>query len=364
MGLAFKGQADRGAVFNVELHGPRFRFALIGVPGPLMVWVSLLLRRLVIEEFGENFDGVVLDSDETTESFLSGEKSEHVFIISHFPRRELIDWLQREQIPVVVILDDAIKCVAWQMCGLGTGYLEAVRPVTQSLSLIQKANELKLRGTVSAKNLDINILSFSDHLARIVFGRPLFDIAALLAAGGYDPRFTIRQSIAANPEISGHTADIPADQHQLLRDVCDPMMAMVNGETDVEIIWRVALFYDGSSLRQPAPIALDLVGPARCLYYGPYLHLPVGQYEGVLMVGLSEEIRSTILRAEIYMGRPIASFIANATSGGYYHLPLEIDIADSRDPIEIRIFIDQGEIEGRIAFALVRILPQFGRSAA
>lgn len=325
-----------------------------------MVWLALLLRSIILKEVGQDFDGAVLDSDEATETFLTGTQRGNLFIISHFPRPQLFEWLEKENVPAIIVLADPTECVRHQMANSGMSALEAVRPVSQSLALAAASRGLSRRAIIRDQHQEIEVVNFASHLAQLCFGRQIVGLVDCLQGLQAWPGQTIRQSIALRTEPSfGAYRDValPAALGEQLCSICDPLIAMIEGKSDVEIIWHVPFFYDGASHVIPAPIALELVGPARCLYYGPYLHLPVGPYRGGLIIGLSKEIIETYLRVEVFTDHAVAEFMTIVRQGGTFIMPFEMDVIDSQQPIQLRIFIDRGEIQGRIGFANARIQP-------
>ena len=120
-----------------------------------------------------------------------------------------------------------------------------------------------------------------------------------------------------------------------------------------DVVWERSLFYDGTTMTSPAPGIIDMTGPARCLYYGPYLHLPVGVWEGHLYLGCSDQVTDTRLRVDVYSDAVDAVFLTRLTKGGIFRMPLSFAVTDSRNPLQVRIFIDRGEIDGLFAFKQV-----------
>lgn len=334
------------------------RVALLGTPGRLMTWMSLLLRALIQESTNDDFETVVLDSDQGTTDFLTGIPSRNLMIVSHFPRLGLVRFLANERIFTLVVLDDCVSVLTEAINVGGQRYQEAIRPLTESLSRLARSRQLPLRSVVTIGHGSVPVGDFADRLSALISGPIPSDLHNRLARYNFNCRLQIGKAIEAMLGPS-----LPADRllddrdKTLIREVCDPLVDIVLGNDDVEIRWDVSFFYDGDKFSLPAPLSLDLVGPARCLYYGPYLHLPEGSYSGVLVLGLSSEIRDTLLRVEVFTNKLDAEFIARARTGGLYSLPIEFDVTDSYQAVQLRIFIDRGEIEGRLGFATTQLTP-------
>ncbi|MCA3611587.1 MAG: hypothetical protein IOC55_04180 [Methylobacterium sp.] len=339
-------------------RSPEVRIALLGFPSRLMTWMSVFLRALFEEGTDGNFDGVVLDSDDGMAQFLSDAQASNLMIVSHFPRHDLIRLLDSERILTLVALDDCVSAASQAMFHGVPLYQEAIRPITESLSRLARSHQLPLRSVITTAHGGVPFHDFATRLSILMFGKVLPDLHMRLARYNLNCDLTIAEAIEST---LGPPPAMPAQLGEreggLIRQVCEPLIGILMGQDEAEILWDVAFFYEGECFSMPAPLSLDLVGPARCLYYGPFLHLPEGSYSAILTIGLSNEIRDTLLRVEVYTTQMEAEFIAHAKSGGLYYMLIDFDVVDAGRAIQLRIFIDRGEIEGRIGFANTKLKP-------
>jgi hypothetical protein len=173
---------------------------------------------------------------------------------------------------------------------------------------------------------------------------------------------TVAESISAvlfpGNTLEGRRAGLSAHDIQLVEGAVRGLMALVLGQTAQSVIWNYSLFFDGKTKTSPAPHKIEMTGPARCLYYGPYISLPVGQWEGSVYLGLSDDISETNLRVDACAPEIEAVFLSRLKAGGVYRVPIRFSVRDARRHVEIRVFIDRGEIDGVLVFKQVTLRRQ------
>ena len=344
--------------------------AIVGVPGPLMAWLHAVSRALYQQFYQGAFEEMTLDDDASTEAFLASDTSRNSLIISHFPRRTFLDHLHANEVPTLIAVESPITCVMQQVSITGRSYLEAIRPITQSLSLIAAASSNPDTANIHDSHLEVTAMEFLSWLTRFVFLCPEDEShalsSAILARLGLEGADTVATSAAKlqsrinDPQAKASIQQNSRQTTQTLMDVSEGLVDFIRGTDDVEVKWPVDFFYDGNNFTTPAPLIMDISGPARCLYYGPYLHLPEGLWEGRFYFGLSPGAIDTHLRIEVYTDQLQVSYLAHARDGGVFVMPIELDITDSRQPIQLRLFIDRGEIEGKIGLAYAILKPARG----
>jgi hypothetical protein len=327
------------------------RIALLATPGPLNVGLSVLLNALLTT--GSGGRQVFVDDDDATQAFLAAPPDGSFSVVSSYPRPELIAWIARQGMPMLVGIDALEPNLRHMMTATQLGPFESFRPITQSLALIEAAVAAPRRAIIGAQHLDTRVLAFATMLARITAGTvegPEVARAAIASLGWEaDAQFGAQIQRQIDSWFPVQVTDaVPRDVMQVMRAAHDPMVALVSGEDSRPVVWSSAFFYDGTLRTEVALATLDLLGPARCLYYGPYLHLPAGTYEGALTIGLSQDVGPLHLHMDIYTDRVEGEFRTVAEAGGMYDMPFEVTVTRAHVPIQLRLFNSQGEIDGRI----------------
>jgi hypothetical protein len=173
---------------------------------------------------------------------------------------------------------------------------------------------------------------------------------------------SVAESISAllfpDSTLEGRRADLSEDDIQIVEGAVRGLMALVLDQPPQNVIWNYSLFFDGRTMTSPAPRKIEMTGPARCLYYGPYISLPVGQWEGDVYLGLSDDISETSLRVDACTPDIEAVVLSRVKAGGVYRVPIRFSVRDARRHVEIRVFIDRGEIDGILVFKQVTLRRQ------
>jgi hypothetical protein len=111
-----------------------------------------------------------------------------------------------------------------------------------------------------------------------------------------------------------------------------------------EIVWPLALFNrpDGRSWRRP----IDLTGPARVVLYGPYLHLPVGDWTARVEFEIDGAVSGVEAVTDVRIGAVVAEKAFDMPAKGIFAYALDFRVDDPHQPVEIRLFLKKGAIEG------------------
>lgn len=347
--------------------GSYSKLAIIGVPGPLTAWLHVVSRAIYQQIHDQDFEEITVDDDESTEKFLARGGTGSILIVSHYPRRDLLKRLEENDIPTLVAVESAAACVMHQVAITGQNHLEATRPITQSLSLIAAAANHDDTAKIFDTHLEVSTYEFVAWLTRFLLlcredqSHGLSN--TIIASLGLDGLETLATSVARLQPPTSDPASKASLQHkgdqapQIVRDVTEGMVKYIRGDQNIQVKWAVDFFYDGNNFTTPAPLIMDISGPARCLYYGPFLHLPEGLWEGEFFFGLSLGAIDTQLRIEVYTDKIENSYLAQARDAGIFVMPIALDITDARQPIQLRLFIDRGEIEGKIGLAYAILSP-------
>ncbi len=318
---------------------------MLGLPSRTTDAIVNLCRSLLQVPISE----VLLDDDKSTEEFITQDGAQANLIVSHFPRKVLIDWLTANRLPTILVAPDIYVCLAHaeQLMHKNRGLLPGV--LSQSLALIASARELPAHLVLTGHQIGSELpklFSFFEVLgADITHARIPAERAIILS---------LYEVAAGEQPLS----DVSAVSKESLTDTaqaCQGLLTLVRSRNVSEISWPVALFFDTETRSRPAPPTVELQGPARCLYFGPYLHLSVSCWEADLSIEIRGKTDPTELRAEFYTDSFQTSFPFVLQSAGSYKVHFQFNVQDAGQAIQIRFFLDRGEIEGTLSFSGVSL---------
>jgi hypothetical protein len=250
---------------------------------------------------------------------------------------------------------------------------DSLRFTSQSLSILARmrfgARALYLDGSAYAQSVDafmaaiiehfgINLApSKFDHLCARLMGDKmnknptiidlvLRDLPHALPPGGFAERYTADQQLIINDTISSYGG----------------LMVMPQSQT---ITWRPEVVPDRDNLERILDGPRDMLGPARILFGGNTLHLPLGAWKAKVVLEIAENYSGNQLISQVYCGSDLLSFVtAKLPVYGVFSYEMEFEVADSFPAIQVVIGIGEGAIEGKLYLRLITFDRQPNTSTA
>ncbi len=137
-----------------------------------------------------------------------------------------------------------------------------------------------------------------------------------------------------------------------------PMLTGV--ENDIE--WRREIFCTGQN-GETAETEVKLLGGRRFVVWGPYLSLPVGAWRACVQFEVADNLSGNELEADVFAPNSqllLAKCVAKLPVLGHFQFALEFLNADPGAPLEFRIFLLKGAIEGHFVLRRVKLEPIAG----
>lgn len=123
------------------------------------------------------------------------------------------------------------------------------------------------------------------------------------------------------------------------------------------IIWPSEYFIPGDAPNEILSGEINLLGPARCVCFGPYLHLPVGDWRVEVDIEVKENISGNRIEIDVYHDGVIAVESFRLPSEGQFRSIAHFTITDPRNAIQFRFILKEGAIEGKLKVGSARIFP-------
>lgn len=309
---------------------------VLGTPGPAIAAVVEMLQAITR---AARQDSVVVEVD-SLQDWEAACAAGHPFIaVSQYPSPDLLRDLEFCRTPAIMVVADPMRSVA-HLLEERLSDIGAVRSVSASIACL----------------LDRWTLDETEARAQNAPGFALF-LARLAESSGVNVSFSDIERIELQAgELADRLVDIgtqkqtaPLPANSLwalaaaaLPRLCDPR----RGDSRIQTMWLGPLFLLGDCpdtwMRGP----VDLSGPARCVLYGPYLHLPPGRWSARLVLGLAGHDGTESFTVEIVCGEVIAKGSFSAQGSGLFEVRMDFTHRDPQIPIEFRLFLDAGAIYG------------------
>ena len=279
---------------------------------------------------------------------------ERVVIVSDLPSMPLLNVMRASGAPVVVFLDDFEEVVAHLVESRGYTTRQALRLTTQALcGLDQLSQERALRVTSRdcARTLRTFVESLCEYLGLAEVSSVTDDVMARLGYAPSDP-INLHDHVFGKPRQieAPEPIVIMSDRTEqgLLKFVANQYAKVGSGIGVAQITWPTDLFFQVDPPRDFLIGPTDLVGPARFISHGPYLHLPVGSWVVTVTFEVAENFSGNHLLVDVASGGVLAAREASLPASGVFGLDMGFEIVDPFIPVEVRFQIVSGAIEGKL----------------
>jgi len=120
-------------------------------------------------------------------------------------------------------------------------------------------------------------------------------------------------------------------------------------------VWPAALLH-AANPEHHTELPLQLVGPARLLVWGPYMHLPKGKWSAAMEFEVEDNVSGNSVVADILIGGEYAGMGEfNLPRRGIFTWKLDFEVKDVAKSIEVRLTLGKSAIEGTFFLRRVRL---------
>ncbi len=334
--------------------------SIVGTPSPKLHAVLDIVRALVQATIGEHVV-VVANSLEALRENLPGRPTlndKPVVFLSDYPQPDVLATFYNLKAPVVICIDDFVTVALFSVVSRGFGGVDAARFATMGLVNVEptvvappplslfvgdpKAEMLAgLIGKLAAfYRLPADNGSVEEVLQYLGFAEEpaatLGDYAARKVAA---PDKTAKDGRAALEERS------PLDSE--LIDFLAPQYDMVaHGQALERLEWPVYALLRPEFPDRMTIGAIDLTGPARHIYFGPYFALPAGAWSVDISFKVQDCYSDNQIAVDVFATKVLSIIQAKLPPQGVYGCQIQFEIEDPSKPVEIRMQLLTGAIEG------------------
>jgi hypothetical protein len=343
--------------------------SIFGTPSPLTYWTLHAVRvmmRAVDPDTG--FLQAVRFADlQPGWSSLDVRSRKSVVLFSDCPESAISDLLLCTGLPVMLVADEPEDFVAFVAASRGLRVEQALRFASQCICTLSA-----LRGTATVWLVGKEL--YHDRVANFIESISSFFRVELRSD---DKQAILGQLIADGVEAPG--ARVGDEVARIVRHACWPgkytvfdvagqaLVRSVAGEyrnvltnsSITKLKWPREMFLDGDNPHSPLSGAQCMVGPARTLTFGPYLHLPRGSWDVRVEIEIARNHSGNRMFADVLSGgdATLAAITASLPVEGVFTFEMSFEVVEPFNPIEIRCMIQQGAIEGTFLLRSVELTP-------
>lgn len=321
-------------------------FVAVGYPSPLTKWAFLFLeqalRRIVPDLSVLRLDRFDILADQPAHA---GER----LILSMFPNPAFAEAHLGSGQRCLVFADDLIEAVRYTQAIHRISPYAALRPISAGLVLARPFAQSHLSRIVrrDIRGTPADILKiFLEHFEIDISSDITEEICQGIGFEEVSLSAKLRQDARDLPEPNDENRDV-------ITQVLGGLHEHLGQPTLGEVIWPRQCFLLGDQPNSAVPVAIDVTGRARIIFYGPYLHLPRGQWNVRVLIGFSRDIGGMPFSIEVYSTELLGKARVLAERGGIFEFEFEAIVAAPHEPIEIRIMNEQGAIEGHMGLVSI-----------
>ena len=344
--------------------------SVFGTPSAFTYAGCAIVRAIADTAAGSHafIQAVFLDDVRNAWASLDRSRTKAVVLFSDFPATPLIELVRSARSPTVVFLDDFEEVAHQAIETRDMPVAHALRFASQVFcALDQLSQERVLLVTSKACGRPVGDLVSA---ASEFFG--LAESAALgervLARLGYEASrgVTLGEHFAGTRPrvVSDQAAAVRDDPHDqsLIKQVGSQYVGVGTGQGRADICWPTELFLEwdrpGAFLNGP----IDLLGPARFIICGPYLHLPAGDWVANVVIEISENLSGNRLGVDVFSGTILRGVTMNLPETGVFEFSIPFQVEDPFLPVELRFQILTGAIEGKLMLQRVTFQRSMSRT--
>ena len=331
--------------------------AVFGTPTAL-TYVGCAIVKTIAESVSgphHQIAAVLTDDLRKAWSDLPADKRKQIVIVSDLPSSPLLDLVRSSRAPTIVFLDEFEEIVNQLVETRGMALRPAVRHATQVLCAIDQVRDedaLRILVRDSGHQLKALIASLCEFFGLAAAAEVTGDVMTRLGYAASDT-ISLRDHIGANvPQpVSPESVVAWSDgaDRAMLKFMAKQYAQVGTGAPVPQIAWPTSIFLQVNPPQDYLEGATELVGPARILSYGPYLHLPKGNWTVSVTIEVAENFSGNRLLVDVAAISVLAAGEAPLPVSGAFGLDLSFEILDPFVAVEVRCQILSGAIEGKLA---------------
>lgn len=329
-------------------------FFLIGTPSPTLYATLNVVRALATAALGAHEVVCANTIDELGERVTGASWSadSRLVLYSDYPQPDVLPAYTAIGAPLVICADDFLTVAHYSVTSRGYGGVDAARFASMGLVNIEPLIVAPPKTVLLVNRSDVHLDALIAGLARF-YGLP-DDAAAIQSVldelGGADGASSLKSYAAAAfaaPEparaILERSSPLENELIDLLAPQYDPIL---RGWPLERLEWPPFALLRPDFPDRLTVGAIDLTGPARFIYHGPYFALPKGRWRAELTIEVGNCLSDNQIAVDIVAGEVLAVFKTKLPPRGVYGCEIAFEHNDSSNPVEIRVQLVTGAIEG------------------
>jgi hypothetical protein len=338
--------------------------SVVGTPSPLLYATWNVVQAMTKVSGGDPLVMTANNVAALRSAFRSASdrKGKTVILCSDYPERDLLSLLVEANAPMIICADRLTTVAHFAVLTREYGGVVAARHASMALvniePLMAKPPRFSLVVTDPGTSLPTAIVDFAKFF-RLPLGVEALAEVSLLLGCDDTPAISLAEYGAKAIPLADDARDILERRSALENELIDFLAAqydgIVRGRRLEKLEWPVYAL-----LRPEFPDRLtigpiDLTGPARFIYYGPYFALPAGAWSADVSIEVSDCYSDDPIAIDVVSRKVLAVVRMKLPRSGVYGCQIRFQIEEPSQPIEIRLQLLTGAIEGVIRMHSIKL---------
>jgi hypothetical protein len=337
---------------------------VVGASTALTYWAFGVASHAMEESFGQ-FHRVHCTSAAEMYEQWRGRNDRPVLFTTDYLEENVCELLLESGAPIVALTDTAEVAIKTAAKLRALSCFDAIRVSSLYISSLSGTLNHAATTVFSADARNMRVAEFvRQFLSALRLSDP--EIAArvlrrVIPADAQRESLTVEEAIDAlqsRVELDEAISTWSVSEFESYKQIAADYQTILDRSPVREIVWPAAILYSAApGFRTDKP--LDLLGPARLLVWGPYMHLTKGRWMASMEFEVAGNLSPNSVIADVLVGGEFAGLGEfGLPERGVYTWQLAFDVSDIAKPIEVRLTLDKAAIEGEFFLRQVRLQPR------
>lgn len=333
--------------------------ATFGPAGAFTHWSLHALNTMTGILLGE-YDYVSVATVQDFRTALASRQSNNVHLYTDAPDRGLASAFIQRQLPFLAMDEDPADVTGFMIRAHGMDWKQAVRQTNLSFAASSDLFVSPMALRLSRSNsLTIGhfVQQVLQHL-RLEASEEQFDHIVQRLLPDSTPASKVEEAILsqiANAAPIGEGLDLAGPELRIVEALHASMRRSQAGMGPREFYWPAEFLVGQGGIDELLSQPVEMLGPARCLVYGPYLYLPIGLWELSVVLDVDENFSGNSIDVDVFHGVALRMETFKLPASGRMALIIKFSVTESREPVQVRVIQREGAIEGKLFIGDIQI---------
>lgn len=331
--------------------------AICGTQSTLTSGIRQLVAVIAAQTIGMPYQVHASTKDQLSEVWKDIPQANRgsVLLFSDLPQLSLRQLLADSNIPTIICFDEFEEILSGLMSKTHPDFMTSLRIGTQCIVLTSELAATTKSLRMTSDRYDAPVMAIAREILdffHIGYDDQHLDKLRKTLCGDQGDATTLRDFIAAQIPNALTTPDflttLPSDQRHVLAEVAQAYNPLTKGRAMEAVTWQRRCFQDGDTPDRQLLGSKLLVGPARCLFFGPYIHMPLGHWNCELEIEVNGCQADTMALVDVYDDEATAAVSMRLPRRGVYSIDIPFQVRRTDSHLQFRMMMLKGALEGEL----------------